>query len=173
MTSTPITTSNIISMSNIANRQSLIGKVYSGYLHSPVTRVTSVNSVLRVTDWLTDSLTPLLERLVTLKNKAAKQGEADGQSSQANLENTDGNGNACHGNKISFDPFFARTQAALVVYHARVVFLLNCLLHFLSWVYRFLHNQRICSFAHWRSILVQVDRQWMPNLLFKWGEVRL
>ena len=31
---TPITTSNIISMS-IINRQSLIGKVYSRYLHSP------------------------------------------------------------------------------------------------------------------------------------------
>merc|ERR1712218_227970 len=34
MTSTPITTSNITSMS-IINRQSLIGKVYSRYLHSP------------------------------------------------------------------------------------------------------------------------------------------
>ena len=34
MTSTPITISNIISMS-IINRQSLIGKVYSRYLHSP------------------------------------------------------------------------------------------------------------------------------------------
>ena len=66
MTSTPITTSNIISMS-IINHQSLIGKVFSRYLHSPGSHK-STRFLESLTQWLTHSLTlSLLERLVTLK----------------------------------------------------------------------------------------------------------
>ena len=66
MTSTPITTSNIISMS-IINRQSLISKVFSRHLHSPGSHQ-STRFLESVSDWLTLSLQ---ERLVTLKIRAA------------------------------------------------------------------------------------------------------
>ena len=42
-----------------------------------------------------------------------------------NLEHGNGNGDACNGNQVPLNPLFARAQATLVVYHARVVFLLN------------------------------------------------
>ena len=51
---------------SIINRQSLIGKVYSRYLHSPGSHQ-STRFLESLTHWLTDWLTSLLERLVTLK----------------------------------------------------------------------------------------------------------
>ena len=54
MTITPITTSNIISKS--INRQSLISKVFSRYLHLPGSHQ-STRLLESVTHWLTDSLT--------------------------------------------------------------------------------------------------------------------
>ena len=68
MTITPITNSNIISMS-IINRQSLIGKVFSRYLHSPGSHQSTL-FLESLTDSLTDIIT--LRASCGAKNRLCK-----------------------------------------------------------------------------------------------------
>ena len=83
------------------------------------------------------------------------------KSSCADLEDTNGNCDSGNWNKVSFDPFFASAQAALVVYHPRVVLLLNrgshSRAHFLAFHFPFAHTSivRNSNANHWSSGFIE------------------